>query len=289
MEFSRKVEEIIRARHSCRTYTGKPIDGDVRSLLEKEMGANVPALFGTVMRFRLIAAQGGDEEALKRLGTYGMIKDAPAYITGAVHEGGLYLEDYGYRMERIILTATDAGLGTCWLGGTFARSDFSRRMQLEEGETIPAVASVGYAADKKRMFDSLVRIGAGADKRKPWSVLFFDGDFNFPLAQESAREYIGALEMVRLAPSASNHQPWRVVREKANRRYHFYLQRTKNYRERWAFVGKADLQRIDMGIAMCHFEAAAGSGGIRGSWTVRDPGIPLPGGLCTYTATWQEG
>ena len=37
-------------------------------------------------------------------------------------------------------------------------------------------------------------------------------DYNLALRQHAA--YREALEMVRLAPSASNRQPWRVVRKK---------------------------------------------------------------------------
>ena len=48
----------------------------------------------------------------------------------------------------------------------------------------------------------------------------------------------------------------------------------------------ADLQRVDMGIAMCHFELVARERGLAGSWVVRDPGIPLPGKDTEYTVTW---
>jgi len=43
-----------------------------------------------------------------------------------------------------------------------------------------------------------------------------------------------------------------------------------------------------MGIAMCHFEAAACGAGLAGAWAVRDPGLPVPDSLCEYTATWEE-
>ena len=61
--------------------------------------------------------------------------------------------------------------------------------------------------------------------------------------------------MVRLAPSAGNHQPWRIVRE--NDDFHFYLQRNKSLKPGSPLnrlLGMADLQRVDLGIAMCHFE-----------------------------------
>jgi len=34
------------------------------------------------------------------------------------------LENFGYRMELIVLHATDLELGTCWLGGTFFTQQF---------------------------------------------------------------------------------------------------------------------------------------------------------------------
>jgi nitroreductase len=288
MKFGRPVEEIIRERYSCRTYRKQTIDAAALTALERHMADDIPAPFGSSIRFSLIAAEAGEGESLKKVGTYGMIKDAPAYIAGALREGSMCLEDYGYRMELIILAATDAGLGTCWLGGTFSRSNFAQRMSLLPEETMPAVAAVGHAADRKRMLDSLVRFGAGSDRRKPWGELFFEGEFDTALAPDAAGTYGPVLEMVRLAPSASNKQPWRIVREKEGGRFHFYLQRTKNYHERWSITGMSDLQRVDMGIALCHFEAAARGAGRTGSWTVSDPGLAVPDALCEYTATWQE-
>jgi hypothetical protein len=48
----------------------------------------------------------------------------------------------------------------------------------------------------------------------------------------------------------------------------------------------ADLQRIDMGIAMCHFDLAARELGLAGTWEASEPEIARPDGLTEYTATW---
>jgi len=287
MKFGRPVEEIIRERCSLRTYRNEPIDGAALAELERHMADDIPAPFGAGIRFDLVPAMdGGDAPA--RVGTYGIIKGAPAFIAGAMREGGMSLEDFGFRMERIVLAATAEGLGTCWLGGTFTRSGFSQRMSLEQGEVIPAVVAVGYATERRRVLDRVMRFGAGSDNRKPWDELFFDTGFDRPLARDAAGPYAAVLDMVRLATSASNKQPWRVVREEGGRHFHLYMQRTKNYRERWSITGMSDLQRVDMGIAMCHFEAAACGAGLAGAWAVRDPGLPVPDSLCEYTATWEE-
>jgi hypothetical protein len=120
----------------------------------------------------------------------------------------------------------------------------------------------------------------------PWSQLFFEDGFSTPLDNEASNGYGTALEMVRLAPSASNRQPWRVIR--SGNLWHFYLQRTPNYRNnllsRWTTV--ADLQRMDMGIAMSHFELTALELGLKGQWAVADPQIELPDEHTEYTVSW---
>ena len=65
-------------------------------------------------------------------------------------------------MECLILTATDMGLGTCWLGGFFTRGSFSRRVGLKDEERIPAVASVGEIVDRDAAREGFMRRMAGA-------------------------------------------------------------------------------------------------------------------------------
>ena len=190
-------------------------------------------------------------------------------------------------MERAILLATDLGLATCWLGGTFSKSGFARKIGLTGGELMPAVAAVGYALEDGYSKDRIRRM-AGSNFRRPPEELFFNGDFETPLAPADSGAYGGALEMVRWAPSASNRQPWRIVRTMAG--WHFYLARTKGYGTGtllFAVLRLADLQRVDMGIAMCHFELAARENGQAGCWAIEDPGIAPPQAGVEYTATWR--
>ena len=70
-------------------------------------------------------------------------------------------------------------------------------------------------------------------------------------------------------------------------RFDFYLRRTPGYRERNRLLfGVQDLQRADMGIAMCHFELSAKELGLKGSWVVEDPALPLPD-KTEYVVTWR--
>jgi nitroreductase len=287
MNSQASIVDIITNRFSVRTYSGEPIDeGALRDLTEAAAGMRTGP-FGAHLRFGVVAATPKDGAALKRLGTYGTIRGAAAFIIGAVKPGGLYLEDYGYAMERLVLRATELGLGTCWIGGFFNRGSFSRRIGAGRGERVPAVTSVGRIIDLDAARDGIMRRSVGGSRRKGWEELFHDGRFGVALPRESAGAFATALEMARLSPSASNRQPARIMRSGSS--WHFYLRRTPGYLPRFArtLTGIEDLQRVDVGISMCHFELTLREQGIAGRWVVRPPGIPLPDELTEYTATWE--
>ena len=286
MEFNQSITKVIQQRYSCRTYLKKNIADDLRKQLKEFAASSQDGPLGSRCRFKLIAAKEGDSNALRGLGTYGFIKNAPGYMVGATQNGAKSLEDFGYLMEKIILFATDRGLGTCWLGGTFNRSRFARKISASKNEIIPSVASVGYKAPRPRKFDQLIRQEASSDSRRPWEWLFFDEGFDTPLDQQAAGEFAHPLEMVRLGPSASNLQPWRII--KVGKNLHFYLKRKLGYHDSSAakLLRTADLQRVDMGIAMCHFEVTAHELGLTGQWIVNDPNLEVPDALTEYSFSW---
>ena len=281
------IQDTIRRRYSARVYRAEPIARETRAALQARLKALRSGPFGSAVRLRLVAASEQDRLSLRGLGTYGFIRNATGFIIGAVQAGDYALEDYGYVMEQAILEATALGLGTCWLGGSFTQSSFAAKIGKHHDEIIPAVTATGYALEKYPSNDrtrQLVR----ADRRLPWGNLFFDGSFEACLSPEATGDYAPALAMLRIGPSASNKQPWRVVRE--DRHWHFYCQRTPRYgKGTWLFVllHLADLQRVDMGIAMCHFELTARELGLSGAWTVSDPGLAPIDGKTHYIATWE--
>jgi hypothetical protein len=285
--FTSSIAELVRRRRSCRKYRAEPIAEGARRALAAFLDSNRGGPLGGRARFALLAATAEDRAALKGLGTYGFIDGAAGFIVGAVERSPKDLEDYGYLMERAILRATDLGLGTCWLGGTFTKSGFARKIGLTEGELMPAVAALGYAVEESFARDRIRRM-AGANFRRPPETLFFNGAFGAPLSPADAGAYAAALELVRWAPSASNRQPWRIVRTPSG--WHFFLERTKGYGKgtlTFVLLRLADLQRVDLGIAMCHFELAAREAGLAGGWVIEDPGIAAPPAGDEYTATWR--
>lgn len=277
MEFQKSVITVIKERTSCRSYDAQEID---RSTLQK-LNAYLMKLNAetkTKTRFLFAAKQQKSDGSSEKLGTYGMIAGARSFLVGVVDKSEKDELEFGYLFEKIVLFATDLGLQTCWLGGTFSRSNFDQISNLSENEFIPIVSPIGIKKEKRRMMEAAVRAVIGADKRKPWSQLFFSENRSTPLSEESAGIYRIPLEMVRIGPSASNKQPWRIIKDQAG--YHFYLCRTKGYGS-----PHFDMQKNDLGIAMCHFELTAKELGLSGTWEQKG-NISSPAEW-EYITTWS--
>ena len=280
------IEDIVKSRYSCRAYADRAIEAADQKALSEFLTSLQTGPLGSRARFSLVAATEKDRQSLKGLGTYGFIKGATGFIVGAVEPASKDMEDYGYLLEHAVLTATDLGLATCWLGGSFSKSAFARKIAAGQREVVPAVIAIGYAQVDARATDR-TRRRAGSDRRLSAAQLFFDEDLGRPIMLPSGSPYAPVLEAVRWAPSASNKQPWRVVRSQGV--WHFYLQRTKGYGKGTAVFSLlriADLQRVDMGIAMCHFELVAREQGETGRWVIEQPAADAPTERAEYTATW---
>ena len=245
------IIESIKKRRSVRTYTGEPLSSEHIAQI-KQYISQLKAPFGVNARIELINVN-SDGQPVK-LGTYGVIKDVSAYIALIYEEAPFAETAAAYMFEQAILFCTDLGLGTCWLGGTFSNSDFKKQIKLKENETLRIVSPVGYASDRKSIIDKLFRADKKHISRKPFGELFFDKNFDTPLTEDRAGAFSTPLQMVRLAPSASNKQEWRVLFE--DKTLHFYKQPYISF------------DNIDIGIALCHFELTCKELGIDGKFEI---------------------
>lgn len=270
--------DAIKRRVSVRTFSAEPVPPEVMDAFRGGMLRNGADLFGNRPRFLVIDPR---EERLGEtagLFTYGVVKNSGFFIAGAVPRGPGALTDFGYAMERHILEAVSLGLGTCWLGGTFSRSAFSRAMGLRDGELLPAVSPLGIPAAEKSLVDGVLSFAARSRLRRPWKEIFHRGRPGVPLSPGEAGAYAEVLECVRMAPSALNRQPWRVVREESADVFHFYIVSEGG-------GGEIRLPEIDIGIALCHFELAAGALGLSGSWSGKTGSGGVEG--WTHILTWE--
>ena len=76
--------------------------------------------------------------------------------------------------------------------------------------------------------------------------------------------------MVRWSPSAVNKQPWRIVHKDGA--YHFYEKKDRGFNSDVT----GDLQKIDVGIALCHFIMGLEYKGKKAEVKIQDPGIKIP-------------
>ncbi len=186
-------------------------------------------------------------------------------------------------MEKFILFATSYNLGTCWIGGTLKRSQFAAVMNATENELVPAVTPIGFPSDKRNVIDILFKIGASSKKRNQWHELFFQENGE-PIFSKDVCKFANSLEMIRLAPSASNKQPWRIVKDKIENIFHFFIFRKHKFNPLLHFP---DFSRIDLGIAVCHFDLTIQESGFIGKWKTENPEFRYPSNF-EYLISWYE-
>lgn len=277
------VKKLVKLRRSVRTYDPKPLNEEIKEKI-RGLIAGAKGPWGAPLRIVLIdtkAKETGSNGA--KVGTYGVIKGASSYLTAMIpkDQPGSVLE-LGYVLERVVLGATALGLGTCWLAGTFNRGQFAEAAGLKEEETLPIVSPIGYPAAKKSLTERVMRLATGADNRKPWADLFFDSSYGTPLTPGRAGVYSKPLEMLRLAPSGGNGQPWRAIKESDG--YSFYLLHKGSKPS-----AMGEMHKIDLGIGLCHFELTAQEAGLTGRWSFENAGqiIPAGGDSLELIASWK--
>ncbi len=262
--------QTILTRKSVRTYDGRPMEGAVLDQL-KAFAREAKNPFGIPVTFVFLDAK---EKGLSSP----VLTGEPMYVAGKVGKVPYGDVAFGFSMEALLLYAWSLGVGSVWIGGTMKRELFEQAAGLEAGERMPCVSPLGYPAAKRSLRETLMRKGVGADGRLPGEKLFFDGDFDTPLSGRALEPWNDTLELVRWAPSAVNKQPWRAVLKDG--RFHFCLKHDKGY----ASDAVGDMQKIDVGIALCHFVLGAELQGRKAKVEIVDPGIETPTGV-EYVAT----
>jgi len=271
------MEETVKKRYSARNYTDREVEVPKRRQLEVFMGT-LDNPFGKKVSFHDL--DDNDLSGQQKLGTYGVIKGARRFIGTSVKAEPMALEALGYELEAVILYLAHLGLGSCWLGGTFKRKEFAKAMAVADDDLFPIISPYGYAAPKMHMTETLMRKMIRADQRRGWDELFFSHEFHRPLTRQEAGALDFPLEMLRLGPSASNKQPWRVlVKGKA---CHFYEYSQPRYSDAFSY----DIQSVDMGIAAAHFDFSAREKGLMGHFEQAcEPALALPANT-RYAFSW---
>ncbi|SCY17145.1 nitroreductase family protein [Butyrivibrio sp. INlla14] len=265
--------ELVKSRRSVRTFDGRmPKDSVIDELKTFSEGINNP--YGIPVRFVFLdAAEHGLSSPV--------LSGEKQYVSAVVSKGKDADVAYGYSFEALLMKAHEMGLGTVWIGGTMPREKFEKASCLVDDEVMPCVSPLGYISKKMSVKETLMRKGVKADSRLDFEELFFSESFEPSLTKVKAMEagLFDALESVRLAPSAVNKQPWRVVMDQ--NAAHFFVKHDKGFT-----TPDYDLQRIDVGIALYHFERELIEEGRNPRLETNTPSIALPQQM-DYVASYR--
>lgn len=268
---SDSVKEMIKQRRSVRTYKPDPLrEKDLQAI--GKCIAELSNPFDVPVEFRLLNVK---EHGLSSP----VIVGADYYVAAKVKRTANCEIAYGYSFEIFCLDALSMGIGTVMLAASLSRAAFEKAMDVQADEVMPVASPVGYPAEKRSIREGLMRKGLKADDRKPFETLFFDTTFVQGLKKENAGVFADALEAARWAPSAGNQQPWRAVVD--GDKVHFY--EAKSIKEN----ALGDVQKVDVGIALAHFDLVLRENGVAGSFEFADPGIPAPENT-EYIVTYER-
>ena len=265
------ITKAIRERRSVRTFDGRALGAEEMEKLDA-FARKIENPYEIPVEFKLL-------DAGKYRLSSPVIAGTKQYFGAKVKRVPHAEEAFGYSFEILVLYAQSLGIGTTWIGGTMNREAFERAMALGADEMMPCVSPLGYPAAKLSLREAMMRRGVKADSRFRFEELFFDAD-GAPLTEAAAGRLREPLELVRLAPSAVNKQPWRVIVSGGDA--HFYKKADRGF----VSAAAGDLQKVDLGIALCHFALGAQEAGLELRLSLDDPKLAAAGDM-EHIATWS--
>ncbi|SNS91264.1 Putative TM nitroreductase [Anaerovirgula multivorans] len=213
------IFETMKERHSVRTYNSRKIEPDVAKELQtlidqcnKDSGLHIQLCLDEPNAFDGFMAR------------YGKFTNVKNYIALIGKKAKDLDEKIGYYGEKIVLKATELGLGSCWVAATYSKSKCGAT--IDKGEKLVCVISLGY-------FDK----GGVPHKTKSIEELS-QSNGNMP------DWFRRGMEAAQLAPTAMNQQ-----------KFLFILEGDKVI----AKAGRGFYTKLDLGIVKCHFELGAGT------------------------------
>lgn len=206
----------IFTRKSIRKYSKAPLSNETLEKINEKI-KELKALDDTI-RYEIVI-QNADQVTA-------MIK-APQYLCLYSERKGIYLMNTGYLLQQMDLTLSSMGIGTCWVG-------------------------IAKTHEEKRNGLSFVILLAFGDPVEPVHRKSISEFTRKNLSEfTDLKNHEELLTPVRLAPSATNSQPWRFSAEGES----VIVSREKLNIIKEQFLGKQN--QIDIGIALCHLQLSA--------------------------------
>lgn len=209
----KELANMIDKRRSVRSYQPQALPEETLAALQQRMTQLTPLLDSGRVEGRIVAT--AQATFLQRWRTPHFI----AIFSDGTEDGGL---NAGFMYQQLDLYAQSLGLGTCWVGLGSLNDDVPRPEGLK-----PVI---------------LMAVGVPADGRSRSSA----ADFNRKPMKEIADVPDDRLECLRLAPSATNSQPWYVTH--GDGVLHIWREELGRLRQRT----HGRFNHVDIGIGLAH-------------------------------------
>lgn len=186
----------------------------------------------------------------------------------------------GFSFEKVCMYARTLGIGSVIMVSTLSRRTFEQAMDLQPGEVMPVVTPLGYPSEARMEWEKRMRQALHFEWKRAFEENFRKEDFSHPLTKGDAGVFADALEGFGLAPSGTNQQPWMAV--KSGNTIHFYEAQTHPANP------SLDIQLIDVGCGLAHFDLIMNENGYTGEYFRADPGLLHPDN-CHYVISYRLG
>ncbi|MBQ4050518.1 MAG: nitroreductase [Oscillospiraceae bacterium] len=210
--------EAMKARHSVRQYDERPIEAEILTALQKEIDICNEE---SGLHIQLVTDE--PKAFSGRMAHYGSFSGVRNYLALIGPKGRDLEEKCGYYGERLVLTAQQLGLNTCWVALTYSK--VSGVFEAAPGEKLTVVIAVGYGKNQGR-------------PRRSKSVEDVSN-----AGAETPEWFRKGVEAALLAPTAVNQQKFRFT----------YIDGKVT-----AKAGLGPCAKMDLGIVKYHFELGSG-------------------------------
>ncbi len=214
------IMEAIESRHSVRSYENKPIPTEIVEELQAEINRCNQE---SGLHIQLIT---NEENAFSgMMAHYGSFRGVQNYIALVGKSGSSLDEACGYYGERIVLKTQQLGLNTCWVAMTVSKGVVKKNIQIDAGEKLCIVISLGIGAvsGKEHRSKPLEKVAKSTVAMPDW--------------------FKAGVRAALLAPTAMNQQKFLFTFENG---------------KVTAKAGFGPCSKIDLGIVKYHFEIGSG-------------------------------
>lgn len=261
------IISILNNRKSVRNYLQKEVNVEILNKIIMN-GANSQALYNDIdVQFKLIVDGHQFSKKIRgHAGYFGKVFDAPHYIVAVSEEKNGFLENIGYRMEKLMIKAHELGISTCWMELLFDTDKMNKILGINDNYKALVFTPLGY--EKASLIDKFIKVENHKEKQRRDlnETITFDKWNSYRKSETQLEsDYIKILDYARLSPSWGNKQPWKFLIDGESLLIFCKQEKFVVRKE------KSNYYKIDCGIIMLYVKLLAGAFGVNGKWQVDYP------------------